>query len=93
MAETIAEETNNEAQPSDSESQHRSPTRLQSFVINHPRAAKVVAVTGAITAVAGAVAVTRNLRANRNELDSAAEHAELALSDLSSSVSPTDTEA
>lgn len=63
------------------------PTRLQRFVNNHPRTAKVVAITGTISAVAGAVALTKKLRSNRNELESAADHANEALNDISSSVS------
>lgn len=69
------------------------PTWLQRFVTSHPKSARVTAITGALAAAAGVVTVTRNLRANRDELDSAGDHAQEVVTDLSAAVSPTDAEA
>lgn len=69
------------------------PSLLQRFVTSHPKTARVTAITGALAAAAGAVTVSRNLRANKDELESAADHAGEALTDLSDAVSPTDPEA
>jgi hypothetical protein len=69
------------------------PTRLQVFVNNHPRIAKVTAITGAVTSVAGAVVVAKTVQANRAHVEAAGEHAKEALNELSTAVSPDDTEA
>lgn len=67
-------------------------TRLQRFVLKHPRAAKVVAITGAATAVAGVAITANTVRKNKHHLDQAADHAKDAFHEVSESVSPTDTD-
>lgn len=71
------------------------PTRLQTFVTNHPRAAKLIAITGGVTAVLGTGIVTATVMKNKQHVILAGDHAKDALSELSTSVSPTtaDTEA
>ncbi len=69
------------------------PTRLQVFVNKHPRAAKIVAVTGAVAAVVGVSHLTRTVAARKHHLAQAGDHAKEALDELSASVSPTDPEA
>lgn len=69
------------------------PTRLQVFVNKHPRAAKITAIVGGVTAVAGAVHFTRTVQSNRAHVQQAGDHAKEALTELSTAVSPTDTEA
>lgn len=69
------------------------PTLLQRFVTSHPKTARVTAITGALAAAVGAVTVSRNLRANKDELESAADNAQEALTDLSEAVSPSEPEA
>lgn len=87
-------ETNNETHTgADASEPEVTPSRLQVFVNNHPRAAKVVAVTGAVTAAVGAVHITRTIAARKDHLSSAADHAGEALSEVAASVSPTDPEA
>lgn len=66
------------------------PTRLQAFVNNHPRAAKAVAITGGVLAVAGGIQFTRTLRANKDHLTAAGDHVHGALDELSNAASPTD---
>lgn len=68
------------------------PTRLQKFVCNHPRAAKVIAITSAVTAAAGVAVTANTMRKNKSHLDQAADHAKEALHEVSESVSPTDTD-
>ena len=65
------------------------PTRLQKFVIQHPRAAKIVAITGAVTAVTGIVLVANTMRKNSDHLSNAGELSLEALQEMSESVSPT----
>lgn len=74
------------------------PEVKQNFVtklaVKHPRTAKVVAITGGITAVTGVLLTANTVRKNRRHLELAADHAKEALTELSSSVSPaTDPEA
>lgn len=64
------------------------PNRLQKFVLNHPRASKVVAIIGGTTAVLGTAVMTNTLRKNRHHLNSAAGEAKEALHELSEAVSP-----
>lgn len=64
------------------------PTRLQSFVNNHPRASRAIAITGAVLAVAGVGTVANTARKNRHHLDSAKDHVLEAGSELSNAVSP-----
>lgn len=64
------------------------PTRLQTFVTNHPRIAKVIAITGGVTAAVGAGVVANNMRKQRAHIIEAGHHAEQALMELSNSVSP-----
>lgn len=79
--------------PVDPSTEETEPTRLQVFVNKHPRAAKIVAITGAVTAVIGASHVTRTVSARRHHIVQAGDHAKEALDELSASVSPTDSEA
>lgn len=69
------------------------PSLLQRFVASHPNTARVTAITGAVAAAVGVVTVSRNLRANKDELESAADNAQEALTDLSEAVSPSEPEA
>ncbi len=69
------------------------PTRLQAFVTRHPKAAKVVAITGAGLAAVGVVQVARTVKANKSHLEAAGEHMSEAASELSSSVTPASPEA
>lgn len=64
------------------------PNRLQAFVNNHPRASKVVAVTGAALGAVGLVQLTRTLRSNRDHLSSAVDHAGAAVGEVAASVDP-----
>jgi hypothetical protein len=70
------------------ESETVQPTRLQSFVTNHPRASRVIAITGAVAAVVGVGTVANTARKNKHHLDNAAEHVLEAGSELSNAVSP-----
>lgn len=64
------------------------------FAVKHPRVAKVAAITGGVTAVAGVLLTANTVRKNRNHLIAAGDHAKEALTELSTSVSPaTDPEA
>lgn len=69
------------------------PTRLQVFVNKHPRAAKVVAIVGAVTTAVGAVQITRTVRSNKEHLELAGDHASAALDELAATTSPDATEA
>lgn len=87
-------ETNPKTTPATSKTEEKeAPSRLQVFVNNHPRAAKVAAITGGVTAAVGMVQIARTLRANKDHLSSAVEHAGEAVSEVAASVSPSDTEA
>lgn len=87
----MAETHNQKTPPTDSQSEdEKAPSRLQNFVNNHPRAAKVVAVTGAATAAIGLVHITRTVKARKEHLVAAGEKAGEALSEVAASVSPTD---
>ena len=63
------------------------------FAVKHPRTAKVVAIAGAVTAVGGILTVANTVKKNKRHLELAGDHAKEALTELSSSVSPTDPEA
>lgn len=67
-------------------------SRLQTFVTKHPRAAKIVAFTGAGAAVVGIVQTARTLKANKAHLELAGDHAKGALDELSTSVTPKSTD-
>lgn len=69
------------------------PTRLQTFVINHPRAAKAVAIAGAAGTAVGVALFAKTLQTNKDHLDAAADHAKEALNELSTSAVPQDPEA
>lgn len=64
------------------------PTRLQVFVNNHPRAARALAITGAVAAVAGVGTVANTARKNKHHLASAGDHVLEAGSEFSNAVSP-----
>lgn len=68
------------------------PTKLQSFVNNHPRASRVIAITGAVAAVVGVGTVANTARKNKHHLDSAKDHVLEAGSELSNAVSPESSE-
>lgn len=63
------------------------------FTNNHPRAAKVLAITGGIGTAVGAALLVGTVKSNKDHLDSAGEHAKEAVSELGASVTPGDTEA
>lgn len=83
----------NQNQPTETESTDEAEvvqqTRLQSFVNNHPRAARAIAITGAVVAAAGVGTVVNTARKNKHHLAAAAEHVHEAGSELSNAVSPT----
>ena len=83
-------ETNNQkpADPAKSSEENVAPSRFQNFVSNHPRAAKVAAVTGAIGTAVGGVLLVRTVKSNKDHLNSAAEHAGAALDEVTASVDP-----
>lgn len=65
------------------------PTRLQKFVLTHPRAAKVVATLVTTTAVVGGAVTVNTMRKNKHHLDAAATDAKEALYEIGEAVSPT----
>ena len=65
------------------------PTRLQAFVIKHPRASRVLAIGGAVGTVAGVSLLANNLRKNRDHIAAAGEHVAEAVGEFSEAVSPT----
>lgn len=76
------------------EAQLETPGRLQMFVNNHPRAAKVAAAIGTAGTVVGGVLFVKTLQSNKDHLDAAADHVKGAATELSASVNPSgDTEA
>lgn len=83
----------NQNQPTETESNNSSeeaqPTRLQKFVNTHPRASRVLAITGAVAAVVGVGTVANTARKNKHHLDNAVDHVQEAGSELSAAVSPT----
>lgn len=64
------------------------PNKLQKFVNKHPRAAKVVAIIGGVTAVAGVATVTNTMLKNKQHLELAKDHTKETLHELSEAVSP-----
>jgi hypothetical protein len=90
----MAEQTQNEAPETDVPVE---PEVKQNFVtrtaVKFPRTARVVAITGGVVAVGGALIIGNTVKKNKRHLELAADHAQEALTELSSSVSPTDTEA
>lgn len=78
-------------QPSEA-TEESQPTRLQYFVNQHPRAAKVVTLVGAAAAAVGVVQVARTVNARRDHLEAAGDHIGEAAREVAASVSPTDTE-
>jgi hypothetical protein len=88
-------ETNQDPQTPvvDPSTEEQTPTRLQSFVAKHPRAARIAALTGVVGTVTGAVCVTRTVAAKRSHLEEAADHAKEALSELAATVDPASPEA
>lgn len=77
-AEVVADEPQAEVQP----------TRLQVFVNKHPRAAKVLAVVGVTGTAIGGVMVAKTVQANRKHVDQAVDHAQEAVAELSTAVTP-----
>lgn len=63
------------------------------FAVKYPRTAKVVAIAGGVTAIGGVLLTANTMKKNKHHLELAADQAKGALSELSSSVSPTDAEA
>lgn len=63
-------------------------TRLQKFVMNHPRVAKSIAIASGVTAAIGGGAMVYNMQKHRAHIIEAGHHAEQALMELSNSVSP-----
>lgn len=90
MPEIPIKTTSTDTAPAESETETPVPTRLQAFTMKHPRAAKIVAITGAVTAVIGATHIARTVRARKDHLVSAGDHVGEALSEVAASVSPTD---
>lgn len=68
------------------------PNRLQKFVNNHPRASRVLAITGMVATVVSVGTVVHTASKNKHHLDNAADHVLEAGSELSSAVSPTSSE-
>lgn len=65
------------------------PTRLEKIVTKHPRAARVVAITGGVLAAVGVGVVATNLKKNKHHIDAAGAHVLEAGSEISEAVSPT----
>lgn len=87
----MTDQTTNQPTETDAnaESETVQPTRLQVFVNNHPRASRVIAITGAVAAVAGVGTVANTARKNKHHLDAAAANVLEAGSEFSAAVSPT----
>lgn len=64
------------------------PNRLQKFVLNHPRAAKVIAIAGGATALLGSAVMTNNVRKNRHRVVNAATDVSDAIHEIGEAVSP-----
>ena len=89
----MAENTNETTHVITDVPEDSAPTRLQAFVAKHPRASKVVAITGATLAAVGVVQVARTVKSNKGHLEAAGDHAVAALDELSSTVDPASPEA
>lgn len=68
------------------------PTRIQRFVINHPRASRVLALIGLGGTTLGAVMLTATVKANKRHVDAAKDHVLEAGSEAVAAVSPTSQE-
>ena len=64
------------------------PTRLQMFVLNHPRLARVVAIIGGLLAFFGVVTVATTVKKNKHHVELAAAHASDSVQELGHAVSP-----
>ena len=64
------------------------PNFVQKFATNHPRTAKVVAITGAVLSVGGVAIVANTVRKNKSHVDAAVDHLSEATAELSNAVSP-----
>lgn len=85
----MAENVKTQAVPAETENtEDARPTRLQVFVSNHPRAAKVLAIVGVTGTAVGAVTVAKTVSANRKHVDQALGHTQAAMSELSTAVTP-----
>lgn len=62
---------------------------VQRFANRRPRAAKIIAITGAVLAAAGTLTVANTARKNSHHVDNALDHVVEAGSELSQAVSPT----
>lgn len=91
MAENKPETTEAPAVPSIEE--ETKPSRLEVLVTRFPRASKVVAITGGITALVGGAQIARTVKARKSHLTEAGDSAKEAFDHLSASVSPVDPEA
>lgn len=68
------------------------PTRLQRFVINHPRASRVLAIIGVGGTALGAALLTSTVKSRKHHVDAAKDHIVEAGHELSAAVSPTSQE-
>lgn len=64
------------------------PTRIQRFVINHPRASRVLAIIGAGGTAVGAILLTATVKAKKHHVDAAKDHVLEAGHELSAAVNP-----
>ncbi len=64
------------------------PGRFQTFVTNHPKAAKALGITTAVLAVVGVGTVTNTVRKNRSHLDAGFDHLADAGNEFGEAVSP-----
>lgn len=92
MADPIKTEPIDAPVPANDQLEPPTTTWLQDKVNRHPRAAKAVAITGAVLSAIGVVQVGRTINANRSQLDSAATNAGELMSDLGQSVTPQSTD-
>lgn len=68
------------------------PTRLQRFVINHPRAARWILIGLSTVAAGGAALTANNVSKNKAHVDRAKDHVLEAGSEIVEAVSPTSQE-
>lgn len=83
----MAENTQTSGAPAEPQPEAE-PTRLQNFVAKHPRATKIVAITGAVSSVVGVVCVAKTVKSNKAHLELAGENAKEVLHELSATVDP-----
>lgn len=58
------------------------------FAVKHPRAAKVIAIAGGVTAAGGVLLTVNTAKKNRAHLEAAGDHAKGVLTEISDAVSP-----